>query len=200
MSHSWSLQKYKDIKNLFLTASKPVRNFILKTLEDKYNNIKIFDKKYRQMTVIQRKQYLKNNEHRLIEYQKNYRIVNDVTLKGKAKLYRLKNKEKLYQYRQLPEVKLRALMRSNVNRAVNLLGVRKSTKSYDYFGCSPTDLKLHIEKQFKPGMSWKNRKNWHIDHIKPICAFTKEDVMKVNHYTNLQPLWRQENLSKGSKH
>jgi hypothetical protein len=69
-------------------------------------------------------------------------------------------------------------------------------------GCSPTDLKLHLETQFVDGMSWDNygQKGWHIDHIIPLSsAKTVEDVLTLNHYTNLQPLWETDNRKKGKK-
>ena len=64
-------------------------------------------------------------------------------------------------------------------------------------------MRKHIEKQFKEGMTWKNQGKWHIDHIKPCCKFNlldKEEQKKCFHYTNLQPLWSQENLSKGGNY
>ena len=62
------------------------------------------------------------------------------------------------------------------------------------------ELKIHLEKQFKPGMSWDNRKEWHIDHIVPLASAKDEETMnKLCHYTNLQPLWAEENLSKGAR-
>jgi len=71
-------------------------------------------------------------------------------------------------------------------------------------GCSPDELVAHIEGQFKPGMTWDNhnRHGWHIDHIIPLAAVDVSDpeqVALVAHFTNLQPLWAKENLSKGSK-
>ena len=60
----------------------------------------------------------------------------------------------------------------------------------------------HLESQFKDGMSWENRSEWHIDHIKPIKAFLDEgvtDVSEMNDIKNLQPLWAKDNLSKGAK-
>jgi hypothetical protein len=60
----------------------------------------------------------------------------------------------------------------------------------------------HLQKQFKEGMTKENHGLWHIDHIRPISSFdlTKpEQQIKCFHYTNLQPLWAKENLSKGSK-
>jgi hypothetical protein len=49
-------------------------------------------------------------------------------------------------------------------------------------------------------MTWSNMGEWHIDHIKPLAtAKTEKDVYELNHYTNLQPLWAKDNLSKGAK-
>jgi len=115
------------------------------------------------------------------------------------KEYRVKNKQKNREYLKLPLPKLHETMRSNVRRILRLTGKRKSIKSIQYFGCTVQELKLHLEKLFKPGMSWDNHGKWHIDHIKPISSFTEETIMQANHYSNLQPLWAAENLSKGAK-
>ncbi len=74
----------------------------------------------------------------------------------------------------------------------------------EMLGCSVDECIKHIESQFKEGMSWDNhgRKGWHVDHIKPCCDYNLglvEDLKKCFHYTNLQPLWWWENLSKGGK-
>ena len=58
----------------------------------------------------------------------------------------------------------------------------------------------HLEKQFAIGMSWENRSEWHIDHIIPLSsAKTEDEVYKLCHYTNLQPLWAEDNLKKSNK-
>ena len=84
--------------------------------------------------------------------------------------------------------------------------ITKRERTLDYVGCSFEDLKNHLEKQFQPGMSWENRVEWHIDHIVPVNYFIKNfDFTDINvqkkcfHYTNLRPLWKSDNLSKGSK-
>ena len=69
-------------------------------------------------------------------------------------------------------------------------------------GCDWEELKHHIESQFQDGMSWDNwsKDGWHIDHIIPLASATNEDEMyKLNHYTNLQPLWSVDNLHKGNR-
>ena len=74
---------------------------------------------------------------------------------------------------------------------------KKTTKVYKVIGCTQQELLQHIEKQFLKGMSWKNRKLWHIDHIIPMdSAKTLEDNYKLNHFTNLRPMWAKNNLSK----
>jgi hypothetical protein len=63
-------------------------------------------------------------------------------------------------------------------------------------------LKAYLEAKFKPGMSWDNYGEWHIDHIIPLNDFEltiREQFLDAVHYTNLQPLWKAENLSKGIK-
>lgn len=71
-------------------------------------------------------------------------------------------------------------------------------------GCTIPELKAYLESKFQPGMTWENYsfKGWHIDHVVPLSRFdlTKlEEVKKACHYSNLQPLWAEDNLSKGDK-
>ena len=83
--------------------------------------------------------------------------------------------------------------------------IAKNNRTFDLVGCTPKELKKHIEKQFLPGMSWENYnfETWHIDHIKPISlAKTMDDIirLKLMHYTNLQPLWAKDNMKKSNKY
>ena len=77
--------------------------------------------------------------------------------------------------------------------------------SLELIGCTPEELKIHIEKQFTIGMSWDNYgtygdNTWNIDHKIPLSsAKTKNDIYTLSHYTNLQPMWSKENLKKGNK-
>lgn len=90
--------------------------------------------------------------------------------------------------------------RKIVRCALNRRGVPRSKRTLEVLGCSFDEFRLHLERQFVNGMSWANRSEWHIDHITPLAsAKTAEEVMRLNHFTNLRPLWAKENQSKGSK-
>ena len=87
--------------------------------------------------------------------------------------------------------------------AVKRNSIIKDKKTLDILGCSISELKIHLEKMFKPNMNWKNygKGGWHIDHIIPLAS-AKNNIdafYKLCHYSNLQPLWESENCSKGSK-
>jgi hypothetical protein len=63
-------------------------------------------------------------------------------------------------------------------------------------------LRARLEVKFQQGMSWDNYGQWHIDHIKPLAKFDLTDrtqFLAACHYTNLQPLWAEDNLSKGAR-
>ena len=80
--------------------------------------------------------------------------------------------------------------------------MQSNSGTFKMLGCTPDELRLHLEKQFIDNMSWDNygRYGWHIDHIIPISsAKTEEEVYKLAHYTNLQPLWAKDNYYKGDK-
>lgn len=93
-------------------------------------------------------------------------------------------------------------LRARIKAAMRSCGQSKSSRSMAYIGCTRNELVAHIEKQFAPGMSWANRREWHIDHIIPVSAFdlnTEEGQHAAFHYTNLRPIWAHENLRKSSK-
>lgn len=86
-------------------------------------------------------------------------------------------------------------------RAV-LVGSNKSNSTIKLIGCSPEELKCYLESKFSSGMSWDNYGDWHIDHIVPCATYdlSKADEQSACfHYTNLQPLWAKDNLTKGDR-
>lgn len=81
--------------------------------------------------------------------------------------------------------------------SIKTKGFNKDTKTEEILGCSWNFFKSYIEARFQEGQGWHNRESWDIDHIKPIkSANTKKEVMALNHYSNLRPLWRKENRAK----
>ena len=148
------------------------------------------------------------------------------THKEKVKLYHQMNREKilermkLYRQNHREERKLYArnyynkILRTNINAKLAhalrnrilkaLKNINKSKSTISLLGCSIEEFKKYIESKFKIGMNWKNhgRYGWHIDHIKPCASFDlskPEEQCKCFHYTNIQPLWWEENLRKMKK-
>ena len=78
------------------------------------------------------------------------------------------------------------------------IDIRTSTRKM--VGCDTETLKRHLESLFCEGMGWHNKNKWHIDHIIPLASAKSEDeILRLCHYTNLQPLWAIDNLRKGNK-
>lgn len=163
-----------------------------------------------------KKKYLKDyNQHTLDvrrERKKEYRTKNSELIKEKKKNYYLVNKDKIREYKRKWETdkrktdllfKIKQLVRNRLYKFIISTNgkLNKNNKTFDIVGCSPEFLKEYLEKQFTEGMSWELMGHHiHIDHITPLSsASTEEELYKLCHYTNLQPLWAQENLSKGNK-
>jgi hypothetical protein len=138
--------------------------------------------------------YYEKNKENILTYKKEWLEKNKEKLKVKRNFYhslRLKN-DIIF--------RLKCVMRSRLLSFLKTQNITKKNKTFEIIGCTPQELKEHIEKQFTEGMSWDNRNKWHIDHIIPLCsAKTEEEIYKLCHFTNLQPLWVEDNLKKGSK-
>lgn len=115
-----------------------------------------------------------------------------------------RNRKKEYQRhrrKQDPQFKIANNLRRRMGEALRKGYGKKSGGTLELVGCSWAELKSHLESQFTDGMSWENygRTGWHVDHIKP-CAFfdltIDEQQKECFHYTNLQPLWAEDNIKK----
>lgn len=100
--------------------------------------------------------------------------------------------------------RLKRDLRSRLAISVRYSGRYKSGSSIELLGCSIEELMKHLESKFQPGMTWENRglHGWHIDHIIPLASIDVSDIeqlSKVCHYTNLQPLWAIDNYRKGGR-
>jgi hypothetical protein len=100
------------------------------------------------------------------------------------------------------EFQLMTLLRGRFKKIIR--GERSTENCRRLVGCTLDELRVHIESQFLPGMTWENRGlyGWHIDHIRPCASFDLTDPAQraqCFHYTNLQPLWAADNLAKSTK-
>jgi len=107
-----------------------------------------------------------------------------------------------------PVYKLSKLIRSRLLIFLKATNMKKSKKTFEMVGCTPEFLKKYLEKQFYPHpitnekMTWKNHTfyGWHVDHKTPLSsAKSPEDLERLIYYTNLQPMWAEENWKKNNK-
>jgi hypothetical protein len=90
---------------------------------------------------------------------------------------------------------------SLIRNGIKKKGYLKSKRTEEIIGCTVEELLNHLSSMFVEGMSFENHGEWHIDHIIPlVTAKTEEEVIKLNRYTNLQPLWAKDNLIKSGKY
>jgi len=91
-------------------------------------------------------------------------------------------------------------LRNRLYQAIN--GALKSARTLELVGCDIGFLRRWIEAKWKPGMSWQNYGKWHVDHIMPCAMFDLSDPVQQRtcfRWTNLQPLWAHENISKSDR-
>lgn len=206
-----SFQKNNNAKDGFRSeckeCSKKRKNLISKKIINDYH------KKYREknrdlLNKKQRDYYQKNKEKELLRNKtyRNKKTIISINKKIKSsESWQKKNKILFYKkrnekYKNDIFYRLSLNVRNRLNSFLKLNKISKKNKTFDIVGCNPIFLKEYIESKFTNGMSWDNRHMWHIDHIIPLSsAKTEEEIYKLCHYTNLQPLWIKENLSKGSK-
>jgi hypothetical protein len=154
----------------------------------------ISKKLYNQREDIKQKQKQKSK----LYYQENRDII-----RKKSKIYEQNNRDKINTRRKErrntdPLYRLSENIRAMIRKT--LLRNKQTYATTDIIGCSFEEFKLHIEQQFIAGMTWENRSEWHLDHIIPISsAHTVDDIIRLNHYTNLRPLWAIDNLKKSNK-
>jgi len=151
------------------------------------------------------KRWVENNKERSNEIKLKWALNNKEKIKIKNKDYRDKNRDLINEKRRLKRYN-NSLYRMSLNLrnrtwyAFRDSNWSKKSSNKELLGCDFETAHTHLEKQFTKGMSWNNYGEWHIDHIIPLAsAKTEEELIKLFNYTNLQPLWAIDNLSKGAK-
>jgi len=148
-----------------------------------------------------KKNYSLNKKSKL-EYQKKYAKINQNKIKEYKKEYASNNKENrnAYSVNRKKTDNLYRLTCSITNMVYSALkrgGYTKNSHTYEIIGCSYEFLLGYLEAKFETWMNWENKGlynselnyGWDIDHIIPLSsALNEEDLLKLNHYSNLQPL------------
>ena len=190
-------------KNGYRNDCKDCERFSAKLRNKKYREkykekVKLKDKLYYEKNKIEISKKVKEKNNANPEYRRKYN--------NKWKLY---NTEYMKEYMKEYNKKRRAIdplynLSQNIRRRIRdcfkKAGYTKESHTYEIIGCSQEELKIYLEKQFQPWMNWSNRGlyngnpeyGWDIDHIEPLfpdgVERTFEDIIRLNHYTNLQPL------------
>jgi len=119
------------------------------------------------------KEYYKENKDKFLEYKKNY-VPKDMLI-----------------------FKLKSSISSSIRGGLIRNGFTKKNNTENILGCKIEEFKIYLENKFEDWMNWENRGlyngefnyGWDIDHIIPVSsASTEEELIRLNHYTNLQPL------------
>jgi hypothetical protein len=210
--------KLKSSKDGYRYFCKKCRNNIEKTYEG--DNVSKRKKKWRNSNKEKIKNHYQETRQTILDYQKKYREENLGKIKERGKKYYNINKKEILDKNKVykkntknirniyesnkkknnPVYSLLCGMRSRLCNYLKKSDITKRNKTFDIVGCDPQFLKEHLENQFIDGMGWDNRGEWHIDHIIPLSsAKTEDELYKLCHYTNLQPLWAEDNLKKSNK-
>lgn len=208
-------------QNKCKSCEKKYREYNAKKIAD-------YQKEYRKLNKYNikeyKKEYYKLNKDRLSEKQKGYYKSNkevisekkkewqknnkDIISKQQKEYYNL-NKERIFNYQKAwqkqkkqndPLFKLKHTLRTRTYYAFKNKGYSKNTKTQKMLGVDWNIAKQHIERKFTKGMNWSNHGEWHIDHIIPLAsANTEQRLKELCHYSNLQPMWASDNISKSDK-
>lgn len=159
---------------------------------------KQFDR-YRKNVTTQRSENLNKNQ----AYQREWRAKNKEKSREHTEKWRSKNPTYFTELAKKkrsgnPLFDLKGRLRSRIYLALRKNNASKRTQ--DILGATIKEVFYFLEAQFLIGMSWGNRKDWHIDHIVPLaCAATKEEMRALCHHSNLRPIWKLDNLIKSAK-
>jgi hypothetical protein len=168
------------------------REYRKNNTEKRKKTLKKFYFKNKESELLRFKIYRENNSEKRKETLKKHYENNKTEINRKQVLRNKKRYKTNYLYRVIHNLRIRT--------KEYLKQHHSNGKFFNTIGCKPNFLREHLEKQFKDGMSWENYGSWHIDHIIPLSSAKNiEEISKLCHYTNLQPLWASENLSKGNK-
>jgi hypothetical protein len=197
-----SMKRNKDGRDC---ACKICRN---KSRREKAKNL---SPEEREKKLQEKRDFHWKNREKILETKRKYNIENAERHRKASMEYYYNNKPKTRKRRNKYEkerkekdisFRLSINLRARVREAIKSNGTEKAYSTIDLIGCHVSELKNFLELKFKDGMSWNNYGEWEIDHIIPCSSFDltcNNQQKKCFNYTNLQPLWKKENRSKGAK-
>jgi len=186
----WHYGSKKDIKGRWVTQEKfkadkeRVKGYIKKIKQDPilYAKRKAYEKDY----------YFRKKDH-ILKLSKDY-YYNNI-----EKIRVTKNRYKRVKMGD-PIFALKCRLRVRIRKMLKTKNYRASAEVYKELGCDKPTLMKWFEQYFNEEMNWDTFKDWHIDHIIPLAtAKNEEDLIRLCHYTNLQPLMAKDNMKKGIK-
>jgi hypothetical protein len=156
--------------------------------------------------------YYTKNKETISNWYKAWSKDNKALLRNKHAEWRDANREHVNKYSREyqkkrcatdPKYRLATRTRTAVYTCLKEANVVKYQSTFKLLGYTIEELMLHLENQFTNGMTWDNYGEWHVDHIVPMSSFSFETIECENFkkcwsLKNLQPLWAEDNLSKGS--
>lgn len=192
------IKEYRENNKEIIAEKK--RNYYLNNKEKYYNGN---DGIYNKEAISERnRNYYQKNKSIIAEKSKDYyqRIKNDEDYINKRTTYRKNNKDKInsqirHRYKNDILYKIKNIIRTGINKSIKK--ENKYSRTLTILGCSFEDFMLYIENKFEFWMNWENygkyngdfNYGWDIDHIIPLSSAKNiEEVIILNHYSNLQPL------------
>ena len=204
-----------------ICTSKRIKEYFEKNPDKKKESDKRSYEENKARKLAQKKEYYLKNKEEILEKTKKYHYENKEAKNLYSNQYREKNLERVKEYNRIyqrlrasemtqkkaarikadPLKTFKERVRLTIKNGFVRLRKNKPLKTSEILGTDWETVRNHIVSQFKDGMTWEAfvAGEIHVDHIKPLAsAKTEEELILLNHYTNLQPLWCLDNLSKGA--
>lgn len=196
----------EEYKNMYKENSEKIKERVKNYRDNNKEKIKERDKKYYELNKEKiketNKKWYENNKEKIKLYKKEWSLKNRESLRERRKIWYEKNKSILHEKIKLRQkndslFNLTCQLRKSILKSFRNRSFEKPNSTTDILGCSFEFFKTYLESQFEPWMNWDNRGlyngqpnyGWDIDHNIPLdIAETKDELIKLNHYTNLKPL------------
>ena len=195
------------VKHLLDQFQKKKNGEFRKLCNDCGDYYREYRRKHNAKITAREKQYRHDNAQSIAAYKKEHYANNRTQIRAEQKEYRDANRELINQQKREfhrrqfdtnPEYRIANNLRKRMYKVIKF--GHKSAHTMELLGCTIEEFSAHIEKQFTEGMNWQNYgKGWHLDHIRPCASFNllnAEDQRICFHWSNYQPLWALENMSK----